>query len=142
MKSKFGIIIQELFQVSLATYLFLIVLETFRSGYVSNFFNPNYLLVVVLITGIFTVLPISHKKNLDQWDLIDMELESLLKQIKAKGITENNFYFILVLSIGGGIICFMEIRDIEIFALPLSIIASLLIFLLIFYFFIDPENID
>ncbi len=53
---KLYIIARELFQAMLVTYMILIVVETLRSGYVSNFFNLNYLLIGVLITGIIMVI--------------------------------------------------------------------------------------
>jgi hypothetical protein len=56
---KFGficVISREFFQVFLVTYLLLTLAETFREGFVSNFFNINYLLAVVLISGVAMVL--------------------------------------------------------------------------------------
>jgi hypothetical protein len=55
-KNTLSIIGRELFQISLITYLLLVLLETFKSGSVSNFFNLNYLLFAVLITGIMMVI--------------------------------------------------------------------------------------
>jgi hypothetical protein len=40
----------------LVTYLLLTLAETFREGFVSNFFNINYLLAVVLVSGVAMVL--------------------------------------------------------------------------------------
>jgi hypothetical protein len=47
---------REFFQVFLVTYLLLTLAETFREGFVSNFFNINYLLAVVLVSGVAMVL--------------------------------------------------------------------------------------
>jgi hypothetical protein len=47
---------REFFQVLLVTYLLLTLAETFREGIVSNFFNINYLLAVVLVSGVAMVL--------------------------------------------------------------------------------------
>jgi hypothetical protein len=47
---------KEFFQVLLATYLLLTLTEIYREGFVSNFFNTNYLLLVVLISGVAMVL--------------------------------------------------------------------------------------
>jgi hypothetical protein len=52
MKIILKIICQEVFQVSLGGYLILLVAETIRSGFVSNFFDLNILLVVILVSGI------------------------------------------------------------------------------------------
>jgi len=47
---------REFFQVGLVTYLVVTLAETLNTGMVSNFFNMNYLLLVVLVTGIVMVL--------------------------------------------------------------------------------------
>jgi hypothetical protein len=55
-RSNINIIGREFFQVSLVTYLLLTLTEAIQEGFVSNFFNMNYLLIVVLITGVAMVL--------------------------------------------------------------------------------------
>jgi hypothetical protein len=55
-KNTVNISSREFFQVFLVTYLLLTLAETFREGFVSNFFNINYLLAVVLISGVAMVL--------------------------------------------------------------------------------------
>ena len=47
---------KEFFGASLAVYLLIILAETLKSGYVSYFFNINFLLIVVLVTGVTMVL--------------------------------------------------------------------------------------
>lgn len=47
---------REFFQVSLVTYLLLTLAETLRTGVVSNFFNLNYLLIVVVVSGAVMVV--------------------------------------------------------------------------------------
>ncbi|MDB5178660.1 MAG: hypothetical protein JWN01_603 [Patescibacteria group bacterium] len=47
---------REFFQVSLVTYLLLTLAEALKEGFVSNFFNMNYLLLVVLLAGVAMVL--------------------------------------------------------------------------------------
>ena len=42
---------REFFQVSLATYLVLALIEMVQQGYISNYFNANYLLVLVVLSG-------------------------------------------------------------------------------------------
>jgi hypothetical protein len=56
LKDNTNIVAKEFFQVSLVTYLLLTLAETVHEGFVSNFFNMNYLLMVVLITGVAMVL--------------------------------------------------------------------------------------
>jgi hypothetical protein len=55
-KNAVNISSREFFQVFLVTYLLLTLAETFREGFVSNFFSINYLLAVVLISGVAMVL--------------------------------------------------------------------------------------
>ena len=47
---------QDIFGVSLSLYLIFVLLETIKEGFVSFFFNINYLLVIVLASGVITVL--------------------------------------------------------------------------------------
>jgi hypothetical protein len=56
LKENTNVVAKEFFQVSLVTYLLLTLAETLKEGFVSNFFNMNYLLVVVLVTGVGMVL--------------------------------------------------------------------------------------
>jgi hypothetical protein len=55
-KNAVNISSREFFQVFLVTYLILTLAETYREGFVSNFFNINYLLIVVLLSGVAMVL--------------------------------------------------------------------------------------
>jgi hypothetical protein len=55
-KNAVNISSREFFQVFLVTYLLLTLAETFREGFVSNFFNINYLLLIVLVSGVAMVL--------------------------------------------------------------------------------------
>jgi hypothetical protein len=47
---------REFFQNALVAYLLLVVAETLKEGVVSNFFNLNWLLGVVLVSGVVMVL--------------------------------------------------------------------------------------
>jgi hypothetical protein len=61
-RTNIVIVARELFQTSLVTYLILVVAETLKEGFVSNFFNMNYLLGVVLTSGTAMVLAEPDKK--------------------------------------------------------------------------------
>lgn len=56
MREPTNVVSREIFQVSLVTYLILTLAETLKPGYVSNFLNMNYVLGVVLVTGVAMVL--------------------------------------------------------------------------------------
>jgi hypothetical protein len=51
-----NIISKEFFQVALLTYLILALLESIQTGIISYFFNMNYLLSFVLLTGVLMVI--------------------------------------------------------------------------------------
>jgi hypothetical protein len=53
----------EFFRVSLIVYMLLVLVEILQPGVVSTFFNINYLLLFVLITGIISVLSQSNIKE-------------------------------------------------------------------------------
>lgn len=139
--SKVGIVINELFQVSLVTYLILLLWETLDRGAVSNVFNLNWLLVIVLVSGIIKVLPVSEKRDLDQWDIINLNFWKLsLKHFKPKTITENEFYFILILGLGGGMLVYYKTAALGIIAIVIAIITTTLIFLLSYLIYSEDEN--
>ncbi len=56
LRSAINIASKEFFQATLVTYLLLTLAEVWREGFVSNFFNMNYLLIIVLISGVAMVL--------------------------------------------------------------------------------------
>lgn len=138
--SKFGIIVSELFQVSLVTYLILLLIETIDPGFVSNVFNLNYLLILVLVSGVLKVLPLSEKKYFDQWDLIDLGLEKWINKLKPKGLSENDFYFILLVGFGGGILVYYKTQDLGQISIIISVITTIIIFLMSYLIFSEPEN--
>jgi len=142
MKSKIGIVINELFNVSLITYLILLLLETLDKGFVSNVFNLNYLLGVVLISGIIKVLPISQKKDLNQWEMIDISFNRLLDTIKPSNLSENQFYFIILIGLGGAGLVYFKIQELGKISILISVITALIIFLLSYLIFTDSESED
>jgi hypothetical protein len=62
-KNAVNVSSREFFQVFLVTYLLLTLAETYREGFVSNFFNINYLLAVVLVSGVAMVLTETEQKQ-------------------------------------------------------------------------------
>jgi len=55
-RTTINVINREFFQVLLITYLCFTLAEATQEGFVSNFFNMNYLLLAVLGTGIAMVV--------------------------------------------------------------------------------------
>ena len=70
------IVAREFFQVSLVTYLLLTLAETLDTGFVSNFFNLNWLLLVVMATGVAMVL--SEERETVFGEMIPGEAPSII----------------------------------------------------------------
>ncbi|MBI3486025.1 hypothetical protein HY025_03700 [Candidatus Daviesbacteria bacterium] len=140
MKSKPGIIFAELFQVSLVTYLILLVLETLQTGFVSNFFNMDVLFFIVLVSGIVMVLPTSEKKELSQWELVDKRLGELLATINLKKVfAEKDFYFSLLISLGGGVLIYFKTQELGSISIIISLVTAVIIALLSYLILIDNK---
>ena len=136
LKSNIGIVFSELFQVSLVTYLILLIMESLDKGFISNVINLNIPLGIVLISGIIKILPITEKKIRSQWDIIDLKFYDLRSQLRiSKTYSENDFYFVLLIAFGGGLLILYktyELGTISFFITGLSIIIIILLSYLIF----------
>src|SRR5260221_14684006 len=95
MKYKLHIYMQELFQFSLVTYLILQLAETIQEGFVSFFFNINYLLFVVITSGLLMILT---------------ENPNVLPQ-PPKKITSFDVQNIILIAIGGGLLVHYKTQD-------------------------------
>lgn len=120
----FNIIAQELFQISLFTYLALIIMETVKEGFVSYFFNPNYLLAVVLISGICAIITTSHEK---------------IKNKTNKQIREWDLYYMLGISFGGAILVYSKTQELGTMSIFIALITGPIIFLLSALLFTDRQ---
>jgi hypothetical protein len=139
--SKTGIIVNELFQSSLITYLLLLLWDIIDKGAISNVINLNLLLAIVIISGIIKILPISQKKNLDQWEIIDQNFWSLtLKVLKPKTISENEFYFIVIIGFSGGMLVYYKTASLGLIAIAIGVITTIIIFLLSYLIYTENEN--
>lgn len=111
-KVVINIVSKELFQVSLITYLLLLLAETVKTGFVSLFFNLNWLLMVVLLSGIGMVLT------------TDERLES---KAQSQRNPKYDFYFVFGLAIVGGVLVFYKTFDLGFISIILMEITALLI---------------
>src|SRR5437868_3056023 len=98
-KLKTHIISEELFQFALVTYLILILSETVKTGFVSNFFNLNILLTIVLLAGILMVMTNTEYEY-------PSELPSVPKKITSADVQN-----IILLAVGGGLLVFYKTQD-------------------------------
>lgn len=132
MKSKIGIITTELFQVALVTYLILLLLENISPGFVSDFFNMAILLWIVLVSGIFLVLPFSEKK----WKSEKKMLEELLHHAFVNWETPVHRkprwepLFVFAVSYGGGALVYIKTQDLGNISFVIAAITGIIIWLL------------
>lgn len=111
-KNKIAIeIINQAFQMLLVLYLVLLLIEQVWQYSVSMYLNLNYLLVIVIIAGIFSVFTKQKPK-------------------KKEKITWKDYVYIAVLSIAGFMIIFIKTQELGWLSYVISIIAGMLIFLL------------
>lgn len=113
-KIKIGIIIDELFKFSLITYLILILAETVKVGFVSFYFDLNYLLLVVLVSGIIIAI-LGHEK--------------VISDEKSK-LTERDINSIIIFSLIGGFLVYYKTQDFGLVSLIITLLSSIIIFLL------------
>lgn len=124
-KVRIAIIVGELFQVSLLMYLVLVLAETVKGGFVSSYFNLNYLLGVVLISGVLMVLTSDWYKGLKS---------------EKKEITEKDVYYIFTVSIGAMVIVYYKTQELGKISIAITAISGLIIFLLSLLIFSEDNN--
>jgi magnesium-transporting ATPase (P-type) len=111
------------FEIFLILYLTFFLLDEIKKGFVSDFFNTNYLLAVCIISGILTALGRKEEKP------------------AAPQIIKKSDYFLMTgITFLAIIIVFVKIKEIGFaLALPISILSGILIFL-ISYLFLKGED--
>ncbi len=117
-------IIAEIFKASLLTYFVLLIIEEFNEGMISNYFNFNTLLTIVIVSGISSVLLYS-----------DNEVE------QKKGHRIKELCAIIVISIIGGVLIFFKLRDIGIIAYIVSFLSIVLTITISILIVNDKEKI-
>ncbi|MEW6407413.1 MAG: hypothetical protein AB1465_01855 [Patescibacteria group bacterium] len=111
------------FEASLIVYLALFLIDEVASGFVSNFFNTNYLLAVCIIFGVLTAFGQKHEPT-----------------PKPEALKKSDYILMTGLGILAVIIVFVKIKTIGLaLALPISILSGILIFL-ISYLFLKNED--
>ena len=102
--------IADIFFVALFFYFTLLCLESVKKGYVSFFFNPNYLLLITAVSGILYALTggeergVSAKERITTVDATIMAVLGILGALiiwyKTSGLGTISYF----LSIGAGIL--------------------------------------
>ncbi len=139
-KSPLGIIFTELFTVTLIVYLICLLLENLRDGYVSKFFDINILLLVLLVSGIIMISPLGYKRQITMWDTIDSKFTFLTSLLEKTGITENDFYYILLLGAGSGFLIYFNAHYLGLVAIIIAGLSTLTISLLSYLMFVEQDS--
>lgn len=110
------------FEISLVVYLALFLIDEIASGFVSNFFNTNYILVICIVFGALTALNQKHEPL-----------------PKPEALKKSDYILITGLGILAVILVFVKIKTIGWIAWPISILSGILIFL-ISYLFLNEDK--
>lgn len=114
-------LINHLFQTLLITYLVLLLAEQIWTGLVSTYLNLNYLLVIVIISGVLDVF-------------------SEHSTIINKPTTKKDYIFVLLLGIAGFLIIKFKTSSLGWLSWLISVIAGILIILLSILILEDDEE--
>ena len=122
-KGKTALAINHLFQVLLVTYLGLLLIEQLWPGYVSNYLNLNYMLLIVIALG-----------------ALDTFCEQLPKEHKE--VTKKDYLFVLTLAILGSFIIKFKTGSLGWLSWLISAIAGVLILLLSILVLEDEDEVE
>lgn len=105
---------KDIFIISLITFVVYFFFDYFDPGFVSNYFNLGYLLIVCLVSGMLFVI---------------MDKEKIKSEPKKWSL--GNYSLVLGISFLGGLLVFEETRELGWLSYFLGFISLVLIFLLI-----------
>jgi len=104
---------QDLFVNFLIAYLILLLIETVWEGSVSSRIRLNYLLLLVIITGVLSSLTREDAKETSE-----------------ERATKTDYVFVGVMGIAGGVIVWYKTQNIGVLSYVISAISGILIILL------------
>jgi peptidoglycan/LPS O-acetylase OafA/YrhL len=99
---------KDVFGVSLVSYLVFFLIDQIKQGFVSDFFNLNYILGVAVVSGIISAF-------------------SKEKEKEVKPLTIRDYIFIIVLAIIGAAIIFYKTQGLGWLSWLVSAVAGVLI---------------
>lgn len=105
-------LISTMFQDLLVLYLILLLAETIWEKSVTSYMNLNYLLGIVIITGIITALTAKEEK------------------IQIEPVTKKDYLLAAIAGIAGAIIIYYKTSEIGSLSILISLISGILIILL------------
>ena len=116
-------ILSELFKASLIAFLILYLADDMFTGFVSDYFNINIVLIIALISGILTVA-------------LKVEMPEKTPMIFRK----SDYLYLAILSFGSMILIYYRLIDLGKIAYLISIIAGIMIFLISVLLYKDSTN--
>ena len=116
-------VIKEIFKISLISYLLLYLMENFKAGFISDYFNLNIILIITIISGILSV---SGEKEV---------AEKEIERIKVK-----DYVFITILGAIAALLIYYGIKDIGKLAYLISAVSGVIIILISILLISEPEN--
>ncbi len=120
-KNNLKIIFNEIFQISLSGYLIFIVIELLKEGFITNFFNINFLLLTVVVSG------------------IGMSILGPIKDTENRKITENDYFIAGLFALFSGGIVYFKTTELGSIGIVISVISSVLVFLLSYLVIFEKE---
>lgn len=120
------VILAEFFGIMLLVYLLLYLMEQYIPGLVSYTVNMTWLLIAVVAAGCLTAAlsePMKHQRQ-------------------TTPIGKKQYIEIAALSIIGGMLVFLKIRSIGVFAIPITLLAFVVIAVLSVMLLRDREYTD
>lgn len=115
-------VVREVFQVSLIAYLVFYLIEDFKVGFITNYFNLNILLILTIISGIITVLLEEKETSFGEGYEEKVPEEEKIKK--------RDYIFIIILGIIAAIIIFFRIKSLGWLAPVISIISGIIIIMI------------
>lgn len=116
--------VKMVFQDLLVLYLILLLAETIWAESVSAYMNLNYLLGIVIITGIITVLTTKEEKR------------------QPEPVTKKDYIMAAIAGIAGAFIIYYKTSEIGALSIIISIISGILIILLSILVLQEDEEDD
>jgi len=100
------------------------LIENFKNGFITHYFNLNILLITVIISGVITV---SLKREEDE------------KEIKK--IKKRDYVFIIILGVVAAGVIYYRTKEIGILSYVISVISGIIIILLSILFLTKSEQL-
>lgn len=79
MKNRLGTLSQEIFGLTIVTYLFLLSIDLITQGLVSSFLNLNLILALVVISSVTNLWTLQNKQNLTYQEYLEKQIKFFLE---------------------------------------------------------------